>query len=48
MKVLKGSSDLLREIEQMTAELGDRTADFGRELAEVAAGAHTRQLSVTT
>lgn len=33
---LQGSSDLLREIEAMTAELGERTASFGRELTEVA------------
>ena len=33
---LRGSSDILREIEEMTAELGARTASFGRELEEVA------------
>ena len=36
VRALADASDALRQIEEMSAELGDRTASFGRELAEVA------------
>lgn len=36
VRALVDASEALRQIEEMSAELGDRTASFGRELAEVA------------